>query len=121
VGRNPYIVAGLSLYNVGAAEIWAALKQGQSEFEQTFGMELEWSINKKGTAAHVQCARHPASPDSTGWDEQHEWLAQMMLRFATIFTDPVKKLIQEYDAGALAVGQPDSSVMMSEREGDKQL
>ena len=99
-GKKPYVVAGVSLYNAGASEVWHQLKANEPEFGTAFGESLEWHANKIGTAFHIQTARRPAGGDED-WAAQQAWLAERMVRFESLFADEIKQLIDAFDAGEL--------------------
>jgi Domain of unknown function (DUF4268) len=100
-GRKPYVVAGISLYNAGASEVWHGLKADASTYEQAFGEHLRWHANKTGTAFHIQTDDRPAALETENWPSQHQWLADRMVRFENLFSVQIKQLIDCFDAGKI--------------------
>jgi hypothetical protein len=99
--KKPYVAAGISLYNAGASEVWHALKRREEKLNLSFGEPLRWHANKLGTAFHIQCESRAASLDENDWPEQHEWLAERMIRFDRVFSNVIQELIAAFDAGQL--------------------
>lgn len=99
-GKKPYVVAGVSLYNAGAPEIWQRLKADEAALASAFGEPLKWHSNKIGTAFHVQTMDRPGGGEDD-WAAEHEWLAERMDRFDRLFSARIKQLIGAFDAGEL--------------------
>jgi hypothetical protein len=112
-GSKPYVVAGLSLYNAGAAEIWRTLDQERTEYDNAFGEPLKWHFNKKETAFHIQSDPRSSALEEADWPEQHRWLADRMVRFEAIFAARVKELIQAFDVGNLVAAGSSGSPMVA--------
>jgi hypothetical protein len=96
--RKPYVNAGISLYNAGASEVWHALKADEAHYGQCFAEPIKWSSNKIGTAFHIQTESRPASLEPDDWTAQHEWLAERMVKFNQVFSERIKRLIDDFDA-----------------------
>lgn len=100
--RNPYVNAGISLYNAGASAVWHKLKCEQQVYDARFGEPLRWHHNKLGTAFHIQTESRPSSLDESDWAEQHRWLVEKMMKFDAVFSSEIKSLIAAFDEGRLA-------------------
>jgi hypothetical protein len=98
-GKKPYVSAGISFYNAGAAQVWEKLHAREEEFNGRFGEVLRWHTNKARTAFHIQCASRPGSLEPQDWPSQHQWLAERMVRFDQAFGDAVKHLFLDFDEG----------------------
>lgn len=98
--KKPYVTAGVSLYNAGAAEIWTILREQADDYDARYGEVLEWFPNKRGTAFHIQTQRLPAGPDESHWPAQHAWLAERMTRLDKAFSSDIKRLVEEFDRSA---------------------
>lgn len=96
--REPYVNAGISLYNAGASHIWHALHAEETAYTEAFGEPLKWHFNKAGTAFHIQTASRPGRLDEGDWDDQHRWLAERMVKFDKLFSSRIKQLIADFDA-----------------------
>lgn len=88
--KNPYVKAGLSLYNEGGRAIWDALVAQKAELETAFGEALVWSPNAKGTAFHINCRELYSDHGEKNWPEQIEWLAFHMNKLNEVFGEAIQ-------------------------------
>jgi hypothetical protein len=100
LSRNPYVTAGVSLYNSGAAEIGERLFHQRDHVEAAIGEPLKWFANKQRTAYHIQFASRSSSLDETDWQDQYDWLIGRMRLLNQVLTPTILQEIEEYDRNA---------------------
>ena len=89
---------GIRLYMRGqdATAHFYLLKEQQAEIEETFGEPLEWAGLPERKSCRISLRKGDTDPTDVGdWPKQHEWLADKLERFNTVFRPRIKAL----DAG----------------------
>ena len=100
--RNPYVTAGMSIYNAGAVQIGEILEIEKADFEANLGEQLIWFANKPRTAFHIQYENRPASLSADDWPAQYEWLAERMKALKTVLGEALAAAFIAYDVQTAA-------------------
>ena len=91
--RNKEI--GIRLYVTGqdATAHFYLLKEQQAEIEEAFGEPLEWAEMLGKKSCRISLRKGDMDPtDVSDWPKQHEWLADKLERFNTVFRPRIQAL-----------------------------
>ena len=91
--RNKEI--GIRLYLTGqdATAHFYLLKEQQAEIEEAFGEPLEWAEMPGKKSCRISLRKGDMDPtDVSDWPKQHEWLADKLERFNTVFRPRIQAL-----------------------------
>ena len=86
---------GIRLYMRGqdATAHFYLLKEQQAEIEEAFGEPLEWAELPGRKSCRISLRKGDTDPtDVSDWPKQHEWLADKLERFNTVFRPRIQAL-----------------------------
>lgn len=86
---------GLELYlsNSDSKEQFKQLEQNKADVEKNINAKLEWQELPGRKAARIALYKQDVDPtDEKDWVNQHEWLAEQLVKFNTVFRPLVKEL-----------------------------
>lgn len=86
---------GVELYlsSLESKEQFKLLEQNKSDIEKEINAKLEWQELPGRKAARIALYRQDVDPtDEKDWSNQHEWLAEQVVKFNSVFRPLVKDL-----------------------------
>ena len=75
----------VELYISEDAELYSLLSDNKNQIESTAGLEFDWRELPERKASRIVFARNVDFNDRKQWDEQFEWLVEVMLKMKKAF------------------------------------
>lgn len=87
------LTVGLVLGGSDAKPHFRLLQREKQKIEAEFGQTLDWRLLPEKIESHIVLEKHNADPfEKARWTEYHEWMANNLETFNSVFRNRVRKL-----------------------------